>query len=282
MRLQWKRVGQLAGITTPAGPTIGRHAAIAAVLRVRRASEWAAKRTPQFALLAAASAQAPLVVDRVGLIRALVGNVGRAQSAPSTGAGIGQALTVFRGARQLAEFLPSSWVFEGSRARPILVAPNIWETASKYRLDQDDYARLVAARALLWDSLFAASPWLADRIFVHLVSQPEGRDDAVRAAVLFNQLVDDQLAEFTPRTIPSINWLRDKDPCPFGRMLMGITGISESELDQVAVQTRSFADEVDLAGHPRALWALLQDFTNLPTESELEEPSLWRGRLGYA
>ena len=281
MRLQWKRIGQLAGMVTPAGPVTSEPVANAAVLRVRRASDWASTRAPRFSLLATASAEPPLVVDRVGLTHALIGTVSRAQTDPTLGAKFGQALALARSTRQLSEFLPLSWLFENGRVRRLLVAPNIWETATTRRLDQDDYARLVAARGLLWDSLFGASPWLADRLLSQLVASPESRGNSVQVAVLFHRLVESQLERFTPRTIPSINWLRDKDPLTFLRMLKIISGASMLELADLSDRMQHFVREADFSGHPRAFWALLQDPTNFPTEHELEDPSLWRGRLGY-
>ncbi len=283
MRPEWKQIGRVTNRFLPAGPATSEVTARAAVVRVRSAAEWAAANAPRFPFPAPIQASSLLVVDRHGLITAITGSLARAGNAAGGAAQrVPQAARSSITLRQLAEFLPFAYSVDGSKVKQVLVAPNVWEASRKARLDQRDYARLVATRAALWGSLLTASPWLANRIMTAAMELPDSAEPLMRLTALFHELVETQLTTFTPRVIPSINWLRMHEPDTFARSLLLLPGVDSAELTAARSNAQRFVPAVDLLGRPRALWALLQDPTNFPTDAEITDPAIWLARLGYA
>lgn len=279
----WTEVGEAATAITPAGPLISRAAADAAVIRLRRAGEWAmsrlARATPLAKAAEAAAAVPFKVVDRHGLLRALAasvaGDAGDPTPSPSVPLAVGVTFTLSKLARSVQTTRSDSGM--------LLVAPNVWTTASRLRLDQGDYAKWVALRAGLWGVCFAEAPWLAAHLRHLAMASPRGVAQLAQISVLLSQLVLAQMEHLTPQDVPSVGWIRAH--VPESNLVQTVSLLRHSgdvnpDIMGLEAAAHAFVHELHLHEDPVALRALLSSADHLPTAEELGSPPEWAARVG--
>lgn len=275
----WEQVGKLARVAAPAGPLISASAADAAVVRLRRASQWALPLLPEATGLAAAdrvSKTSVLVVNRHSLSRAIV-RVLEPLPVPSPSVGLIAAVAI----RKLTVSAQAFWQpFEEGL---LLVAPNVWQTAARHRLDQTDYAKWVALRSGLWGVYFTEAPWLADYFRRQVSQAPRRSMEVARVSVLLAQLVAAQLEFITPKQILSVEWIRGHLPRSGLIIAVGqlrLLGDVMPDLTALEAAAHNFVHVTNLHRDPDALTLLLRSPDYLPTEEELATPRMWKDRVG--
>lgn len=276
----WDEVDRAVRIITPAGPMLSSAAADAAVVRLRRAGDWALEHLDQACILtdtAREIADTPiLVVDRHGLVRAMSRMLQR-EAPPSLPLALGGLVLMRRLSGAVQEF----WCPVGSRnpAEMLLVAPNVWQTATELRLDQEDYAKWVALRSGLWGVCFTRAPWLADHLWHSATASPRGIGQLAQTSVLLSQLILAQLERLTPEQIPSINWIRCH--VPSSNLVHAVERLRGTVPDMVGLEAaaHSFVHSLHLHEDPDALGKLFTSAAHLPTAEELRSPRLWANRV---
>lgn len=270
MSAGWQTVGQVVNRTVRAGPELSPDRAQAAVTRVRRAAEWAWAHERL-------TDPPPIVADRHGAIEALALDLDRAPGlrAPQTARSF---LKVVRGWRPLSASLQSSFWRPGGEKRVLLVAPNIWVRGRDQYFDQGDYARLTALRAAKWASLLQENAWIQPLVLGAIARVSVAGEDVVRTALFLDQVVENRLAYISPRTIPSINWLRKYHAPLAAHSFARLPGVSRVSLLHKHQQVLDFVEETRLFQRGGEKW-LLGSPGQIPTEKELMEPQLWLQRM---
>lgn len=234
---------KIAAAITKAGPLIPETAAYACVTRLHLAHPWAKRVAADLTGLSVPDIE-PVVIDRLGAIR--------------VAAQIGSEMPI----RRLSPFLLRRIAKEIRGVywhQPVLVAPNIYETAVKYQLDQADFAKWVVLRTLLWGTYLKSAPWILDALL----------SGEVEVMVLLSEattLITDRLG---PSQLASVNWIRRHLP-PDGTLV-------EMYPDLVPLRSTAlrFLTSVGFHEDPSLLKTLLASRVSFPSMVEMENPDAW-------
>lgn len=229
---------------TKAGPVIAPSAAAACVSRLRSADPWARQVATQLSDLNVAETPA-LVIDRHGAI-AVASQVIR-----STPFSHVSPYLLRRIARNVRGFY---W------DRPLLVAPNIYQVADDNQLDQEDFAKWVTLRTVLWGAYIGAAPWLQDAML-------EGELEVMVVLSEATTLLTDQLG---PAELSSVNWIRRHLP-PDGTLVEMYPNLAP--LRATALR---FLTAIGLPENPHLVGTLLSSRESFPSMVELENPDAWQ------
>ena len=268
--------GVLASVSY-AGPSASRAGASAVVARLRRSVAWSNRRLAELSTLPEASekvaASPTLVVDRRGLIRSVGSLLERFEDARTPLVLAAETVIL----RSLAKEATGIW--DVSRPRRILVAPNVLADAQRFALDQTDWCRWVSLCTGLRGVHLTHAPHLVPYIAGLIRALPARSDELVRIVLLLDALPTAEMEVLTPRDLASIPWLRTHRAHAGGVGLVracAAAGVPLAGVETIQAQTEGFARTVVREG---ALARLLSSVAALPSVREYASPGEWLARV---
>lgn len=279
-------VATLASVLAPltqSGSWVAPHAAQACVARLRKGHAWSVARLASLTGLDEAAARVArepaLVVERRGALRALSSFASSLNDeklpwealAPSA-----QAL------RALVWEVTGTW--DPVSRRAILIAPNVLDDAVRDNLDQGDWSRWVALKALIAGTIWESAPFLLDALRADAralgLRDPQADQERACIPILIDAIAAAHLDRLTTRDLSSLGWIRSHRAHTSMQVyrasaaLMGIP--TDEELDSLSVFCRLFAQKIVEQGN---LPLLVSAERCWPTLEELADYSLWEQRV---
>ena len=268
---------------TQSGSWVAPHAAQACVARLRKGHSWSIARLASLTGLheaAARVAERPaLIVERRGAVRALFT---LASSLKDETHPRGELPSTVQALRSLVWEITGTW--DPINRRALLVAPNVLDDAVRDNLDQGDWSRWVALKALIAGTIWESAPFLLTAVRTDArelrVRDPQTEYERACIPMLVDALAAAHLDRLTTRDLSSLGWIRSHrahTPLYVYRASAALMGISTDEnLDSLSVSCRLFAQKIVEEGQ---LPLLVSDESSWPTLEEVVDYSLWEQRV---